>query len=303
MQLNIGSQVPANPVFLAPMTGVSDLPFRRLAHEQGAGLVVSEMVASAELVQKRADVVRRAEGTGLRPFVIQLVGCEARWMAEGARIDHSEHLWTAHDAHRLYRSAGFVRGGRGIGRRTTGIKTSRDLGPSATREQCMTTGQGSLTAEGVLDGSSSSQLVRAIDWRGAFWVASGVPALVLFSIGGIAGVAGKVAFLVWTVSMIDPPAVRPGRRGILASERDISVGMVGVLAACTLKARRRSIPSARVSSGPLFQESRDDGAETGSDGLVGRRGASADDAVGASVTQDVTRGCPSVAGSGPVAGG
>jgi amino acid transporter len=66
----------------------------------------------------------------------------------------------------------------------------------------MTTGQGSLTAEGVLDGSSSSQLVRAIDWRGAFWVASGVPALVLFSIGGIAGVAGKVAFLVWTVSMI-----------------------------------------------------------------------------------------------------
>ena len=66
----------------------------------------------------------------------------------------------------------------------------------------MTTGQGSLTAEGMLDGSSSSQLVRAIDWRGAFWVASGVPALVLFSIGGIAGVAGKVAFLVWTVSMV-----------------------------------------------------------------------------------------------------
>lgn len=86
VQLKIGSQVPANPVFLAPMTGVSDLPFRRLAHEQGAGLVVSEMVASAELVQKRADVVRRAEGTGLRPFVMQLVGCEARWMAEGARI-------------------------------------------------------------------------------------------------------------------------------------------------------------------------------------------------------------------------
>lgn len=45
-------------------------------------------------------------------------------------------------------------------------------------------------------------LIRAIDWRGAFWVASGVPALVLFSIGGIAGTAGKVAFLVWTVSMI-----------------------------------------------------------------------------------------------------
>lgn len=48
----------------------------------------------------------------------------------------------------------------------------------------------------------SRELVRAIDWKGAFWVASGVPALVLFSIGGIAGVAGKVAFLVWIVSMV-----------------------------------------------------------------------------------------------------
>lgn len=67
------------------MTGVSDLPFRRLAHAHGAGLVVSEMVASAELVQRRPDVLRRAEGAGLRPFVMQLVGCEPRWMAEGAR--------------------------------------------------------------------------------------------------------------------------------------------------------------------------------------------------------------------------
>lgn len=68
------------------MTGVSDLPFRQLAHAHGAGLVVSEMVASAELVQRRPDVVRRAEGSGLKPFVMQLVGCEARWMGEGARI-------------------------------------------------------------------------------------------------------------------------------------------------------------------------------------------------------------------------
>jgi len=68
------------------MTGVSDLPFRRLAHGLGAGLVVSEMVAGAELVKERADVVRRAEGQGLDPYVIQLVGCDAHWMAEGARI-------------------------------------------------------------------------------------------------------------------------------------------------------------------------------------------------------------------------
>ena len=46
------------------------------------------------------------------------------------------------------------------------------------------------------------QLQRAIDWRGAFWVASGVPALVLFSIGGIAGTTGTLAFLIWTFSMI-----------------------------------------------------------------------------------------------------
>jgi tRNA-dihydrouridine synthase B len=86
VRLKIGSQVLENTVILAPMTGVSDLPFRQIAHAAGAGLVVSEMVASAELVHNRADVLRRAEGEGLTPFVIQLVGCDARWMAEGARI-------------------------------------------------------------------------------------------------------------------------------------------------------------------------------------------------------------------------
>ena len=48
----------------------------------------------------------------------------------------------------------------------------------------------------------SGHLQRTIDWRGAFWVASGVPALVLFSIGGIAGTTGTLAFLIWTVSMM-----------------------------------------------------------------------------------------------------
>ena len=46
------------------------------------------------------------------------------------------------------------------------------------------------------------ELLRTIDWKGAFWVASGVPALVLFSIGGIAGTVGIPAFAVWTVSML-----------------------------------------------------------------------------------------------------
>ncbi len=48
----------------------------------------------------------------------------------------------------------------------------------------------------------SRELVRALDWKGAFWVAAGVPPLVLFSIGGIAGTTGKLAFLVWMISMV-----------------------------------------------------------------------------------------------------
>lgn len=48
----------------------------------------------------------------------------------------------------------------------------------------------------------SGELVRALDWKGAFWVAAGVPPLVLFSIGGIAGVAGQAAFVVWILSML-----------------------------------------------------------------------------------------------------
>jgi tRNA-dihydrouridine synthase B len=80
-------QFPSGPlVALAPMSGVTDLPFRVLAHRLGAPIVVSEMIASEELVKSRADVLRRAEGRELEPFVIQLAGREPHWMAEGARI-------------------------------------------------------------------------------------------------------------------------------------------------------------------------------------------------------------------------
>ncbi len=57
-------------------------------------------------------------------------------------------------------------------------------------------------ASGIAVASEARSLQRTIDWRGAFWVASGVPALVLFSIGGIAGTTGKLAFLVWAASMM-----------------------------------------------------------------------------------------------------
>lgn len=85
--IRIGPVALANNVAIAPMSGVSDLPFRRAAFAGGAGLVVSEMVASAELAKARPDIIRRAEGdSSVRPFVVQLAGREEHWMAEGARL-------------------------------------------------------------------------------------------------------------------------------------------------------------------------------------------------------------------------
>ncbi len=84
--LTIGDIQIANNVLLAPMSGVTDAPFRRLAAELGAGLVVSEMTASDDLARGRAMSVLRCESSGLGPHVVQLAGCETRWMAEGARI-------------------------------------------------------------------------------------------------------------------------------------------------------------------------------------------------------------------------
>jgi tRNA-dihydrouridine synthase B len=84
--LKIGGIEVANRVFLAPMSGVTDAPFRRLAAELGAGLVVSEMTASDDLVNGKPMSQLRCEATGIGPHVVQLAGCEARWMAEGARI-------------------------------------------------------------------------------------------------------------------------------------------------------------------------------------------------------------------------
>jgi nifR3 family TIM-barrel protein len=84
--LKIGSVHLANPVLLAPMSGVTDAPFRRLAAALGAGLVVSEMTASDDLVQGRPISRLRCEAAGIGPHVVQLAGCEARWMNEGARM-------------------------------------------------------------------------------------------------------------------------------------------------------------------------------------------------------------------------
>src|SRR5476651_982518 len=84
--LKIGDIEVANRVLLAPMSGVTDAPFRRLAAALGAGLVVSEMTASNDLVNGRPMSRLRCEATGIGPHVVQLAGCETGWMAEGARI-------------------------------------------------------------------------------------------------------------------------------------------------------------------------------------------------------------------------
>jgi nifR3 family TIM-barrel protein len=84
--LKIGDISVANRVLLAPMSGVTDAPFRRLAAALGAGLVVSEMTASDDLVHGRPMSVLRCEATGIGPHVVQLAGCQTHWMAEGARV-------------------------------------------------------------------------------------------------------------------------------------------------------------------------------------------------------------------------
>lgn len=83
----------SSPVALAPMAGITDLPFRRLAARQGAGLVVSEMVASREMVQGRAAARAKAEvalglgaGADAVPTAVQLAGREPAIIAEAARM-------------------------------------------------------------------------------------------------------------------------------------------------------------------------------------------------------------------------
>ena len=83
--VSIGDVSVRGRVWNAPMTGVSDLPFRRAAAKLGSPYVATEMVACELLSQGRPDVVRRAAvGEGLPHMVVQLVGREARWLASGA---------------------------------------------------------------------------------------------------------------------------------------------------------------------------------------------------------------------------
>ncbi len=88
MSIRVGPLVLDGPVLLAPMSGISDLPFRRLAKAQGAGLVVSEMIASRSAVSGNRESLRLARSCAAeRPLAVQLAGCEPEIMAEAARMN------------------------------------------------------------------------------------------------------------------------------------------------------------------------------------------------------------------------
>ena len=77
-----------NPVILAPMSGVTDMPFRRLAKRFGAGLVVSEMIASEAMIRANRQTLKMSTGCAEEfPMAVQLAGCEPEVMAEAARLN------------------------------------------------------------------------------------------------------------------------------------------------------------------------------------------------------------------------
>lgn len=82
----IGDLELRNPAFLAPMSGVSDVPFRQLAWEFGAGMVVSEMVASEALTTGQEEMRLKAEAAGLPVHIVQLAGRQPEWMAQATKL-------------------------------------------------------------------------------------------------------------------------------------------------------------------------------------------------------------------------
>ncbi|HLN23906.1 MAG TPA: tRNA dihydrouridine synthase DusB [Patescibacteria group bacterium] len=88
MTLKIGSVSLDNPVVLAPMSGVTDMPFRRLVKRCGAGLVVSEMIASQAMIRANRQTMKMSTSCAEEfPMAVQLAGCEPEVMAEAARLN------------------------------------------------------------------------------------------------------------------------------------------------------------------------------------------------------------------------
>ena len=88
MGIKIGPITLAAPVILAPMSGVSDLPFRRLVKSLGAGLVVSEMIASQAMIRQNKKTMKMASNCAEEfPMSVQLAGCDPQIMAEAAKLN------------------------------------------------------------------------------------------------------------------------------------------------------------------------------------------------------------------------
>ena len=88
MTIQIGDVALTSPVILAPMSGVSDLPFRRLVKRWGAGLVVSEMIASQAMIHANRKTMKMTTNCAEeQPMAVQLAGCEPELMAEAARLN------------------------------------------------------------------------------------------------------------------------------------------------------------------------------------------------------------------------
>src|SRR5499425_2950720 len=88
MGISVGSLTLDDPIILAPMSGVTDLPFRRLVKQLGAGLVVSEMIASEAMIRETRQSLTMARSCPEeQPMAVQLAGCEPRVMAEAAKLN------------------------------------------------------------------------------------------------------------------------------------------------------------------------------------------------------------------------
>ncbi len=88
MSIQVGPVRIEAQALLAPMSGVTDMPFRRLVKRLGAGLVVSEMIASQAMIhQSRRSMMMAANAPEVYPMAVQLAGCEPRVMAEAARLN------------------------------------------------------------------------------------------------------------------------------------------------------------------------------------------------------------------------
>ncbi|MDP6304995.1 MAG: tRNA-dihydrouridine synthase, partial [Alphaproteobacteria bacterium] len=88
MGIQIGSISLENNVILAPMSGISDLPFRRLAKRFGAGLVISEMIASQAMIRRNHRTIKMATNCAEEyPMAVQLAGCDPEVMAAAARLN------------------------------------------------------------------------------------------------------------------------------------------------------------------------------------------------------------------------